>query len=602
MAQAQAQEAPRTKFYVRGKTSVEPFWGLPSVTPEDLALRKIEAEATLSTCDNMFMSPDGSKAAFISTELGFVVRATETNDVLVEVANPGIQAVAWSPLATQLVTWQRPVKDSTEGNLIVWDVSNGSIVARFNQKTYTRDHWPSIQWSSDETIAARLSGSGVQVYNGRAIGAGHIGNIVLENTAKFSVAPGSIPYKIALFVPEKKGKPASVRVYPFPPNASQSHVAFKSFYKAQDVKLKWAPNGSALIIETSTDVDTSGKSYYGETNLFFLQSDGQYDCSIPVTKQGPVHDVQWDPTSRGFVVLAGSMPANATLYDNQACPVFEFGAASRNTISWSPHGRFLCLAGFGNLPGHMDFWDRNKLKKLGSATSECATVHGWSPDSRYFATATTFPRVRVDNGFKIFKYDGIGPVVSESRDEIYDLQFRPAAAGVYPNRPATPRSKEEEATIAPPAPVRQAYRPPNSTGALAAMLRREEGTGARKLDRNKYAPVKTIGGSGVIPGMAPPVVKKPSKAEKKKKAIEAAAAKAEIEKAAAALLATVAVPVAQVVLTPEEKAKKAKAVQKKLKQIQDYKVKQANGDTLNEDQLAKLANEGALQAELEALA
>ncbi|OQR94137.1 eukaryotic translation initiation factor 2A [Thraustotheca clavata] len=595
------QETPRTKFYTRGKTSVEPVWGLPSVTPEDLTLRKVEAQEPLATCDSMFMSPDGSKAVFITTEIGYVVRATETDEVLLEVTNPGIQAAAWSPLSTQLVTWQRPVKDSTEGNLIVWDISNGTIIARFNQKSYTRDHWPSIQWSSDEAIAARLSGGGVQIYNGRSIGAGNIGNIALENTTKFSVAPGGIPYKIALFVPEKKGKPASTRIYQFPPNASNSHVAFKSFYKAQDVKLKWAPNGSALIIETSTDVDTSGKSYYGETNLFFLQSDGQYDCSIPVTKQGPVHDVQWDPASRGFVVLAGSMPANATLYDNKACPTFEFGAASRNTISWSPHGRFLCLAGFGNLPGHMDFWDRNKLKKLGSATSECATVHCWSPDSRYFATATTFPRVRVDNGYKIFKYDGIGPVAQESRAEIYDFQFRPAAPGVYPNRPASPRSKEAEAAIAPPAPVRQAYRPPNSTGALAAMLRREDG-GARKLDRNKYAPVKTSGGAGVIPGMAAPVVKKPSKSEKKKKAIEAAAAKAELELTTQALLAQAAKADVKVVLTPEEKQKKAKGIQKKLKQIQDIKTKQTNGDTLNEDQLAKLSNEAALQAELESLA
>ncbi|RHY72180.1 hypothetical protein DYB30_009125 [Aphanomyces astaci] len=136
------------------------------------------------------------------------------------------------------------------GNLIVWDTTSGSIIARFSQKTYSRE---------------------VQVFNGRAIGAGSIGNIALENAASFSVAPGGLPYKIAVFVPEKKGKPASVRIFPFPPNAAQSHVAFKSFYKAQDVKMKWAPNGSALIIETSTDVDTSGKSYYGETNLFYVQ-------------------------------------------------------------------------------------------------------------------------------------------------------------------------------------------------------------------------------------------------------------------------------------------------------------------------------------------
>jgi len=146
------------------------------------------------------------------------------------------------------------------------------------------------------------------------------------------VAPGSAPYKVALFVPEKKGKPAGVKIYQFP-NGLDAPTATKNFYKAQDVSLKWSPTGSGLIIETRTDVDTSGKSYYGETGLFFLQSDGEYDCIVPLTKEGTVHDVAWDPTGRGFVVIAGAMPAHATLYDNKALPVFEFGAAPRNHVS-----------------------------------------------------------------------------------------------------------------------------------------------------------------------------------------------------------------------------------------------------------------------------
>jgi translation initiation factor 2A len=67
-----------------------------------------------------------------------------------------------------------------------------------------------------------------------------------------------------------------------------------------------------------------------------------------------------------FVVAAGAMPSHSTLYNATGEPVYQFGAAHRNTISWSPHGRFLCLAGFGNLAGEMDFYDILRLKKLGS--------------------------------------------------------------------------------------------------------------------------------------------------------------------------------------------------------------------------------------------
>lgn len=439
------------------------------------------------------------------------------------------------------------------------------------------------------------------------------------------MAPGSAPYKIAMFVPEKKGKPASVKVFQFP--GLETVVAQKSFYKAQEVVMKWSPTGSSLIIETRTDVDTTGKSYYGESKLFFLQSDGAYDCIVPLTKEGQIHDVQWDPTGRGFVVLAGSMPCNATLYDAKAIPIFEFGAAPRNHVSWSPHGRFLCIAGFGNLRGDMDFWERNKLKKMGSSNSNSATCFAWSPDSRYFFTATTFPRLRVDNGFKVFKYDGTGPIYQEDRAELYDMKFRPALPGYYPNRPQSPRRKDADAAAAaaaaPPAPAKpQAYRPPNSTGALAAMMRSEE-TGSKKLDRNKYIAPRMAAASAVpgmsapkpIPGMsatsaAAGVPKKASKSARKKKAIEAVEAQKAVQEALAkvnlgaasgnqpAEVAAPAVAAPAVELTPEEKQKKVKALMKKLKQIDAIKEKRATGDSLNEDQLQKLSSEQALRDEV----
>ena len=51
---------------------------------------------------------------------------------------------------------------------------------------------------------------------------------------------------------------------------------------------------------------------------------------------------------------------------------------------------------------------------IGSNVSHCSTVFEWSPDSRYFMTATLAPRMNVDNGFKIFKYNGVGPVLQRN--------------------------------------------------------------------------------------------------------------------------------------------------------------------------------------------
>ena len=108
---------------------------------------------------------------------------------------------------------------------------------------------------------------------------------------------------------------------------------------------------------------------------------------------------------------------------------------------------------------------------LGSTSSHCATVHAWSPDSRYFMTASLAPRMNVDNNLKVFKYNGFGPVAEIPFDRAYDVIWRPALLSVYPNRgPSPKRINEGEAQIGvTPAPVAkptvavvQLYRPPGT--------------------------------------------------------------------------------------------------------------------------------------------
>ena len=120
------------------------------------------------------------------------------------------------------------------------------------------------------------------------------------------MAPGGPPYRLATFVPEKKGAPATVRLWQYPDFGEGRFLATKTFYKASEVQLMWcafttrlglsgrpipppprpphrplllpfrrAPNGTALLIHTHTEVDKTGKSYYGETGLFHMNVAGQ---------------------------------------------------------------------------------------------------------------------------------------------------------------------------------------------------------------------------------------------------------------------------------------------------------------------------------------
>lgn len=73
-----------------------------------------------------------------------------------------------------------------------------------------------------------------------------------------------------------------------------------------------------MLCLTSTDVDATGKSYYGSTGLFLVHADGSFDTAIAPAKEGTIQDVQWGPPgSKGnkFVVIAGTMPSTSTLYN-----------------------------------------------------------------------------------------------------------------------------------------------------------------------------------------------------------------------------------------------------------------------------------------------
>jgi len=613
--------------------------GLPVLTPApDEALGKPVPGDLTEFCG------DGSAVAIVTSTPTKSLRVVdvETGNVRWTVEGRNIQALSFSPQGTFLLTWERlasggaPQPGSStatsqsgstahttpetatagiKGNLLVWRSENGVLVAGFTQKTFRKPEWPTLQWTPDESLCFRATATDVHVYPGQEPGTASPEKFAVSGggMASLRVSPNaSPPHRVACFFPEAKGKPASVRIYQYPHFGVA--LASKSFFKAQEAHLRWSPNGLAVLIHTHTDVDTSGVSYYGSTGLYLLHADGKYEVTVPLPKEGPISDAKWAPAGPAqFIVLAGRMPAAATLYNIKAEPIFEFGQAHRNTVSFSPHGRFVVLAGFGNLAGEMDFWDRNKQKLMGRNTSHCSVGYGWSPCGRYFMTATLAPRMNVDNAVKLFKYNGAGPLHNAEFEDatLFDASFRPAAGGVFPDRPATPPRKgmegDSSTTVPPPPKPKTAYRPPGSTGALAALIRAERDalSGPKKVAAGKGGGISAYGAPGqpYIPGLAPAgattngesknTARNKARKEKKKAAEQALRAQAEAEaerirkeQAAAALVAA------------EDPVKRRKAVQKKLKQIEELKARAMGGEKLNDDQQNKLATEASLVEEL----
>ncbi|KAK4531331.1 hypothetical protein CCYA_CCYA07G2188 [Cyanidiococcus yangmingshanensis] len=451
---------------------------LPSV-PHSLASNAIVRFLPTNGSLLLFVYPD-SRACTVF-RLGNAGAALETvASVGGTAADEYIQDAAFSPKGTFVVTWSRPHERLVDGNLRVWRCTTGVPVRAFLHRQYRASAFPYVQWTANEQFAFHAVTNALDVYSGQDLDEPRLLRMPVPGLAQFAVAPmavaetvteSSLAY-VATFVPETtNGAPANIQIWAVGTavsvrsrhgtidgmSATSSEalcavvVASRRVFRAQYVDFYWSPkvygSGSypSLVVRTNHDYDVTGRSYYGESSAYFLQpnsnSCGAGDVSgdgisLP---SGPIHDVGWSPTGREFVVVHGPPPARATLFHAGGTATFDFGTGPRNRVSWSPHGRFLALAGFGSMSGNVQVWDRNKKKIIGQFKAECTTQWQWSPCSRYFLTAVCYPRMKVDNGFRIFKYDGSLVYQRKfSETHLYQVEWRPVAEGTFPDRPASP--------------------------------------------------------------------------------------------------------------------------------------------------------------------
>ena len=181
------------------------------------------------------------------------------------------------------------------------------------------------------------------------------------------------------------------------------------------------------------------------------------------------------------------MPAKTTIFNTRAEATHNFALAPRNTILFSPHGRFVLVAGFGNLAGQVDIYDLEKdYKKICTIEASNASVCEWSPDGKHILTATTSPRLRVDNGVRIWHVGG-GLMYNEELHELYHVIWRPQSTTSHPlEDPLHPMPTPHASalaylgTVKTPSKPAGAYRPPGARGTTTplAFMREDQGGAA----------------------------------------------------------------------------------------------------------------------------
>jgi len=307
-----------------------------------------------------------------------------------------------------------------------------------------KSSWPYIRWSNNEKycfILPSAAAKEIQVYHQVQFQSciQKIKGLTEDPIVSFSIAPSFELDKNTVvfhtFSPGTKGQPSKFAILRYPDRLGHSPIVVKYFFRAEEFTIKWNPKS-----------DASNNS----------------SIQVPLVKAGPVSSFEWYSNSTrkkapSFLAIIGKIPKLAALCnDKTGEPFYVFGKQHRNTISWSPSGVLVCLVGLGNLTSSMDFCDTNKQKKVPQYhpsgkddellvsygnTSKPTESLGWSPDSRLFHVSTVAPRMNVDNGVRIYKYNEDGPICDFPLlpDQLHFAEFVPPRLGEQlVDRPQSP--------------------------------------------------------------------------------------------------------------------------------------------------------------------
>jgi translation initiation factor 2A len=370
------------------------------------------------------------------------------------------------------------------------------VIGKFLQKAIQEDAWPCIRWTTDESIAARRVTNELQFWVGASVHGHPVQKLRIENISDFSLSPSKGVYFVAAFIAEKKGSPAEVRLYKYPVNQPLCH---KSFY-ADAAEFTWSPNGKHLLVSVTTHVDRTGRSYYGQSGLYYLSE--KTDCIVDTTskKDGPVHSCCWRPDGLHFSVVYGFMPPKISAFNLKCDLAFEYGISHKSRVRYSPDGRILLIAGLGGgLKGDLEFWNPTDLKKYGAAEASSSAVYcEWAPDSLHVMTAILSPRMRVDNSFHLWDYQG-NLLYKQEFSELTHIAFRPMLPKLFPT-PQLKYAPKPSAAATTQSKSAGAYRHPNYRGGEPSIVR-EALKPATESKPKKYQPPSDE--VSTIPGYTP---------------------------------------------------------------------------------------------------
>lgn len=181
------------------------------------------------------------------------------------------------------------------------------------------------------------------------------------------------------------------------------------------------------------------------------------------------------------------MPPKASFFNLKCDATFELDEGDRNSIYYNDFGTLVVLGGYGNLNGRTEIWDVTKKKLIATLMAPDTTHLEWSPSGEIFVTATTAPRLRVGNCFKVWHYTGalLHETIWTPGQELYEVIWQRFPVGVFTAQVVAPTKKVEGIKSSQAIASSVPYRPPGARGVMSS---------AKPINTPAAAPAKVANG------------------------------------------------------------------------------------------------------------
>ena len=305
-----------------------------------------------------------------------------------------------------------------EKNLKIFDLANNcSILQEFRSQTHPSDEWPQIKISKDDKYIYFHNKLNLEIYDENQNCINKIENVLGYEDIQFDDKHFLVA---STFILKSKGKKDyNFVIYDFKDLSKPTKVINTSL--TDRVKIKASLDHKYILVNTIND-NTSNKSYYGQSSIYFFEVlTGKFTkFNLP---EGPVHDFNWCPDGEHFIICAGHLPSTVKYYKKNGTFEKDIAKGNFNTVKISPDSRIVALCGFGSLKGDIELYSLKDFSLIGRNNFFCCVNFEWSQDSKYLLGGVLSTRVKVDNEYRIMKYNGEEVVVDKNVGEIYDCIF-----------------------------------------------------------------------------------------------------------------------------------------------------------------------------------